>query len=376
MNVVGGPPVFEGAALGLTAFYRAIALTAGTIAGLPIRSYAIQGEQRVTIPSLFDDPAGPYGFPRFNWLETLCIHLLIHSEAYLAHIVNAGGELIGLWPIHPMAVQRVAWSGYSKVFHVQMADGLIHTYTNDPTADPATQMTQILGMSVDGLRGLSPLSLFRRTLQTGLSGEVAANRVFTNGMHLGGIVVPEVDISEEDAKAVKAQLNAKTAGAENAGDIAVINKNFKFTQWSMSLEDAQFLQSREFQVVEISRMFGIPTSLLMANEKSTSWGTGIKELIEAWQKFGLSGWTNRLEQAFSQLMPPLCGTEFDFHALLAGTPADEVNLILTQYAAGLLTWEEARTMLGRDSDPTKKPAVPPMVPPAPKVGLKISDEEQ
>jgi hypothetical protein len=121
-------------------------------------------------------------------------------------------------------------------------------------------------------------------------------------------------------------------------------------------------------------MFGLPTSLLMANEKSTSWGTGIRELIEAWQKFGLNSFTTRFESAFSQLLPALVGTAFDFHGLLAGTPADEINLILTQYAAGLLTWEEARTMLGRDTDPAKKPAVPPMVPPAPKVGLKVNDE--
>ena len=103
-------------AFGLTAYYRANALIAGTIAGLPLKVYQDQGDgRRQEVPHFLSvDPAGPFDLSAFSWVEMIVLHLLNHAEAYLKAIYNEGGELIGLWPVHPLAVTEVKWSGADK----------------------------------------------------------------------------------------------------------------------------------------------------------------------------------------------------------------------------------------------------------------------
>jgi HK97 family phage portal protein len=139
-------------------------------------------------------------------------------------------------------------------------------------------------------------------------------------------------------------LNAKLTGVENAGAIAVINRKLKFTPWTLSNEDAQFLQSRQFQIEEIARWFGIPPFELMQTDKQTSWGTGIEAQQRGLARTVLSPWANRLEQRLSRLLPKNQFAEFEFAALERGNPADEIRLLIEQVNAGLLTKNEARAI--------------------------------
>src|SRR5262245_57985183 len=99
-----GVPVGELSALGLSAFYRAESLIAGTIASLPLRTLRDTDAGRVSVSSVFDNPGGPDGPTRFEWVETVVSHLLIHGNAFLAHVYNGAGGLAHLVPMHPLAV--------------------------------------------------------------------------------------------------------------------------------------------------------------------------------------------------------------------------------------------------------------------------------
>jgi HK97 family phage portal protein len=337
--------VSESSALGSTAFYRAVSIIAGTIAGLPLKTYRRgPDDTRERSTSFLDHPAGPYPLTPFAWKELVMSHLLIQGETFLLHIYNGAGALVGLWPVHRSAVSDVEWSGTKKVFTVQMENGTTKLYTSD-------EMTHITGLTTDGLRGVAPLTLFRQAIQLGLAGDIAAKRSFSNGMLISGIVTPDTDMEEEEAKTIKEGLMAKMTGVENAGDIAVINRSLKFTPWSMTLEDAQFLQSREFQIIEFARMFGVPPHLLGATEKQTSWGTGVAEQNLGLARYTLIPWTGRIEEALSELLVGTKFCEFDYKGLLQGSPADEINLLIAQVKGGLLTEDEARAILNRPPKP-------------------------
>ncbi len=340
INGMSPSSVDENSVMGLTAVYRSQAIIAGTIATLPLRVYEGTKDNRSEVRSwLSESPAGPYDLSAFSWMETVVLHLLNHGEAFLKSLTNEGGERIGAWPVHPLALKGVTWVGPVKRFEVGMQDGSTEFYDTG-------EMNQILGMSLDGTRGLSPLTLFRTSFQTSMAGEHAANRHFTRGALISGVVTTAEgeDVDESEAKVIKQSLNDKIAGADHAGEIAFVNRALKFTPWTMSNEDAQFIESRGMQVEEAARVYGLPINLLSVNGAVSNWGTGVAEANLGLQKYVLMPWTSRIESAVRPLLEPGQFCEFDYAGLLQGTPKDEVELLIEQVNAGLLTVNEARAI--------------------------------
>lgn len=337
-----GVDVGELSALGSSPVWRACSLISGTIASLPLKTYrdTVEG-QRQRVASFLDDPSGPGGMTPYEWKQTVILHLLLHGRAPLAHIRSNGGQLIGLQPIHPGAV-GVDPPKYAdgvlqpKTFTVSSGKGTSRTFTQ------GVDMTEILGMSLDGWHGLSVISVARNSLGTTIAGDRAAARMFSNGMLIQGLVTPEEDVTEEEAVTIKAGLDRKLSGWEHAGELAFVNRKLKFSPWTMSAEDAQFLQSRQFQIEEVARWFGIPPFELMQTEKQTSWGTGIEAQQRGLARGNLLGWTMRIEQRLSRLLSSALFSEFDFAALERPTPEQEITLLIQQVQAGILTLNEAR----------------------------------
>ena len=125
----------------------------------------------------------------------------------------------------------------------------------------------------------------------------------------------------------------------------------------MTAADAQFLESRAFQIEEVARWFGVPPHLLMQTDKQTSWGTGVEEQNNGLSRFTIHPWTTRIEQALSRLLPSTQWVEFDFASLERPTPEDEINLIIAQVNAGILTVDEARAL--RNLPPLNAPVAVP-----------------
>jgi HK97 family phage portal protein len=339
-----GVTIGETSALGLSAVWRAVNLIAGTLASLPLRTLRDTGDgmkQRMT--SFLDDPGGPDGPTPFAWKETIFTHALLHGDAFLAHVFNGAGAIAALIPIHPLAVS-VRWVRADetprpggKVYTASLADGTRQEFD-------ASTMTQVSGLTLDGLRGVSVVSYARSSLGTAVAADRAAAKLFGSGALISGMVTPEEDLDEDEAKQIKAGLNRGIAGWENAAEIAVINRKLKFTPWQMNAEDAQFLQSRVFQVEEIARWFGIPPHLLGQTEKVTSWGAGIEVQNRGLARTVLMPWARRFEERLSRLLPAPRFVEFDFAGLERPTPEQEIDLLIKQVESGLLTLNEARAI--------------------------------
>jgi HK97 family phage portal protein len=339
---LAGVTVNEKTALGVSAFWRGVMLIAGTIAGLPLKSYTDSAEgERERVRTWVDQP-GARRLTPFEWKETSILHVLLHGNTYLEHLHNGAGAMIGTWPIHPRSVSpewETDTKGRStgrKLFRATLDDGQVKTFTEDT-------MTQIMGPSVDGLRGLSVLSVARQSLGTAIAGDRAASKLFGQGALFSGLVTPqEDDVDEDDAKKIKAELNEKVGGWEQAGGLVFVNRKLNFAPWTMSAVDAQFLQSRQFEVEEVARWLGVPPHLLMQTEKQTSWGTGVESQNRGLSRFSLAGWTSRFEQRLSWQLPEPRFCEFDYAGLERPTPEQEIQLLIAQVAAGLLTPNEAR----------------------------------
>lgn len=360
-----GVAVNETSALGLSAVWRATSLVSQTIASLPLRSLRENEDgTRQRVKSFLDDPGTADGPTQFEWTETVLLHLLLHGASPLMHIYNGAGALAGLLPVHPLAVAPM-WELDSngkmtgrKVFEVSLIDGTLLTLTQD-------EMTYIPGLSTDGLRGLSVITTARNSLGTAIAGDRAAARMFGNGAMIAGLVTPEDDITEDEAKTIKAGLDSKIAGVDNAAQIAVINRKLKFQPWTFSAADAQFLESRAFSIEEIARWFGVPPHLLMQTDKQTSWGSGVAEQNRGLARTVLAPWCNRIEQRLSRLLRGQAFVEFDLTGLERGNPEGEIGLLIQQVQAGLMTVNEARTIRNLPPLPAAATPQPPATPEVP-----------
>lgn len=337
-----GVSVGELSSLGVAAVWRAVSVLSAAVANLPLLTYREdENGEDVRVGSFLDDPAGFESMTPFEWVETVMVHLLLHGNAFLLHVYGGAGQLMGLLPVHPGSVGILLSNEVpgGKIFNVTLKDGTYLSLT-------AVDMTHIPGMTTDpNGRGLSPISVARNSMGTSIAADRTAARLFGNGMLISGLVTPLEDLTEAEAQQIKEGLRAKMLGVDNAGDVAVINRQLKFEKWSMTPEDSQFIESRSFQIDEVARIFGVPPHLLMEMTKQSSWGTGLIEQNQAWARYTLAGWTTRIEQRLSRLLPKPRFCRFDYKGLLRPTPGEEINLLLAEVNGGLLTLNEARKQL-------------------------------
>lgn len=347
-----GESVTERSALAFTAFWRGVQIIAGTIAGLPLKTYRdLPNGDRETVPSIFDDPCPAY-FTRFEWVQLVMVHMCVHGNAYLLHQYNDSGALVSLFPLHPSMVGVKHDTELGRVYTVTV-DGEQRELTAD-------DLTHVMGMSLDGLKGLSPIAICRNSLGAGLAADRAAARMFGSGLMIGGLVTSDENLDEDDAKAVVAGLKSKLGGASNAGDLAFVNASLKISPWSMTGEDAQFLESRVHQVEEVARILGIPPHLLGQTEKQTSWGTGVSEQNRGLTRYTLRNYSTPFEQRCSRLLSNPRFVEFEYKGLLQAAPEQEIPLLIAQVEAGLLSMPEARAILNLPPLPVEDTPAPPV----------------
>lgn len=353
---LAGVSVGEQSALGLSALFRGVSLISGTLASLPLRSLRLDDSGAPQqVPSVFDDPDGPDGQTPYEWKETLFAHLVIHGRAGALKVRTEAGGLARLALCHPLSfypelpTREEFQSGNLPMgglwFRVSLADGTqVKLDQNDFWYIPALAMTPGFGQGL--------LQLARPSLSTAIAGDKAAAKVFSSGALISGLATPAdegLDISEDIPK-IRQELNRNVLGHENAGTIALVNRRLQFTPWTMTAQQAQFIESRAFQIEEISRWTGVPPHLLMQTDKQTSWGTGVDEQNRGLSKFVLGHWAQRVEQRGSRLLARPRWCEFDFSGLERPNFETNVGLILQQIAAGLISADYGRKLLNIPAD--------------------------
>lgn len=303
--LTGGPsdagvPVTEQRVLGLPAYYRAVAVTASTLAQLPLHVYRNGTRERVPQRTVLDNP-NPRQTPLEFWF-TLYAHSLTWGTGFARKLRDGSDTVRQVWPIHPGRVRTeevdpTDANPSGVVMLVRTAKGEERRYTD-------AEVMRLPYMSWDGIVGVRPLEIFRQSLGIAIAGDTSAAKLFANGQRLSGILSTEAKLDETAAERLKARWKAKVAGPDHAGDIAVLDSGATFKSITIPPNDAQLLESRQWAVTEIARMVGTPPHLIGDVERSTSWGTGIEEQVLGWVKFTLGGWIELRDQRVTRDLLP------------------------------------------------------------------------
>ena len=173
----------------------------------------------------------------------------------------------------------------------------------------------VRGLSRDGFTGLSPLRLLRDSIGTALAQTAAAGKLMRNGTNFPGILTSETIHKKETIEDARAEWEKNTTGG-NLGRTPILNGSFKFQQTNgMSMVDAQFLESRRFELQEIARFYRIP-AFLIGDPSTTAWGSGIEQMTLGFLNFCLDphliGWEQSLGQTLLTTEEQRSGFRFCF----------------------------------------------------------------
>lgn len=293
-----GKRVNERTSMQMTAVYSCVRILSEAVAGLPLHlySYADGGskEKAVEHPLYFllHDEPNPE-MTSFVFRETLMTHLLLWGNAYAQIIRNGKSEVMALYPLMPdrMTVERDEKGRLYYEYSTSSDD--TPTMKGSTVKLSPSEVFHVPGLGFDGLVGYSPIAMAKNAIGMAIACEEYGAKFFANGAQPSGVL--EHPGTLKDPTKVRESWQSTFGGSHNANKVAVLEEGMKYTPISISPEQAQFLETRKFQINEIARIFRVPPHMVGDLEKSSF--SNIEQQSLEFVKYTLDPWVCRWEQS-------------------------------------------------------------------------------
>ena len=302
-GTTSGKAVTERSAMQMTAVYSCVRILAEAVAGLPLHLYKYTDsgskEKAFNHPlyHLLHDEPNPE-MSSFVFRETLMTHLLLWGNAYAQVIRNGKNEVVALYPLMPnkMTVDRDE-NGHLYYCYYRGNDEAIRDKQNSVILKPS-DVLHIPGLGFDGLVGYSPIAMAKNAIGMAIACEEFGAKFFANGAAPSGVLEHPGTI--KDPTKVRDAWQSQFGGSSNSGKVAVLEEGMKYTPISISPEQAQFLETRKFQINEIARIFRVPPHMVGDLEKSSF--SNIEQQSLEFVTYTLDPWIVRWEQSISRTL--------------------------------------------------------------------------
>ncbi len=355
-----GKAVTERSAMQMTAVYACVRILSEAIAGLPLHVYRYKednGKEKAIDHPLYlllHDEPNPE-MTSFVFRETLMTHLLLWGNAYAQIIRNGKGEVVALYPLMPnkMSVNRDA-DGRLYYEYIRSSDEA-HTMKGFTVRLNPSDVLHIPGLGFDGLVGYSPIAMAKNAIGLAIATEEYGSKFFANGAQPSGVL--EHPGTLKDPQRIRDSWQSTFGGSGNSNKVAVLEEGMKYTPISISPEQAQFLETRKFQINEIARIFRVPPHMVGDLEKSSF--SNIEQQSLEFVKYTLDPWVIRWEQSIQRtLFTPnekkSCFVKFNVEGLLRGDYASRMNGYATARQNGWMSANDIRELENLDRIPTEE----------------------
>lgn len=349
-----GKNVTERSSMQMTAVYSCVRVLAEAVAGLPLHLYKYTdsgGKDKALEHPLYfllHDEPNPE-MTSFVFRETLMTHLLLWGNAYAQLIRNGRGEVVGIYPLMPnrVSVNRDDNGNIYYKYLRSLEDAPLNK-DNEVILLPS-EVLHIPGLGFDGLVGYSPIAMAKNAIGMAIACEEYGAKFFANGATPGGIL--EHPGVVKDPERVRASWNSAFGGSANANKVAVLEEGMKYTPISISPNEAQFLETRKFQINEIARIFRVPPHMVGDLEKSSF--SNIEQQSLEFVKYTLEPWLIRWEQSLvrSLILPGDKGKyfiKFNVDGLLRGDYESRMNGYATARQNGWMSANDIRALENLD----------------------------
>lgn len=339
-----GVPVDDSSVLSMLAVTACVRILSETLSGLPFDAVKAEGSVRRPIepaPQIIADPFGGakaidgYGLTRKIGLNQIMVSLLLRGNAFLnIAATDRDGFPTLLQVLSPDAV----------TVDVDKETGRrVYMVNREPF--PANRMVHLVGLSLPGQPvGVSLLQYAKRTIGLGIAAEEFGSMFFGSGAHMSGVITVPGDLNADKARQLKENFESKHGGMRHAHSVGVLTGGAEWKPISVHPEDAQFIETRKLQNLDIAMLFGVPPHMLGQVDRTTSWGSGIEEQTLGFLKFTLQGWVQRIEDAFTAMLPPDQKAHLSLDGLLRADTTTRYSAYQAARTAAFMTPNEIRAL--------------------------------
>lgn len=290
-----GKSVTAQTAIQLSTVYACVRVISETVASLPLGVYEATDDGNLKAGDhplyhlLHDEPNAE--MTSFVFREVMLAHLLLYGNSYSQIIRSGKNTVVGLYPLLPdhMDVDR------------DSKGNLTYTYITSDGKTVVIKPQDILhipGLGFDGIIGYSPIALEKNAIGLGIASEEYGSKFFSNGARPSGILTHPNTV--KNPKAVRESWNSAYGGSSNSNRVAILEEGMTFTPLSIPNNEAQFLETRKFQVDEICRIFRVPPHLVGNLEHATF--SNIEHQSIDFAVHTIRPWLVRIEQSMNRAL--------------------------------------------------------------------------
>jgi len=245
-----------------------------------------------------------------NFFESMGLNLSTTGNFYGA-IDRRGQRIVSILPLASGQMDVRLLRDGSKSFEYTDSNGNLRVFSED-------NIWHVM-LPGNGVVGYSPLQYAAHSLGISISSNTQIGNSTKNGGKPTGVLMVDRTLKPEQRSVIRKNHAELTLG--NDDNLFVLEADMKYQTVSMTPSDMQMIQTRQFQVADIARFMGVPSVLINDLTGTTSWGSGIEQIIEGWYKLNLRPYFERIESSIKRNLMPVRDQDrikfdFDFEALL------------------------------------------------------------
>lgn len=334
------------------AVYACTRLLADTISSLPVDTFIRRDGNRLPFrprPAWVYEPEGP-GSSRVEYFKQVVVSMLLSHGAVIQVVRGGNGDVVALQPLDPTRVMvRRNPQTRGREFVI---DG--------KTVLPGDQVLYICEMRKPGsVMGTSRIEEVKNTLGLAKALDEFASRYFSNGANAGGIIEFPGNLTQEQAKDVVEAFEAGHKGLRKSHKPGVLSGGAKFQKIGSDAEQAQMLESRQFAVEEIARVFRVPPSMIGLNTPGAMSYASVEHNAIQFVRYSLTPLITAIEEAHNRLLTGDAFMRVNMDGLLRGDSATQAQVFSTAMQAGYMSVNDVRGLMDmRPVDGGDLPRVP------------------
>jgi HK97 family phage portal protein len=348
-----GTVVNQKNALEIGAAYACVRLLSDTISTLPVDTFIRRDGNRLPYrprPAWVYEPEGP-GTSRIEYYKQIVVSMLLSHGAVVQILRNGSGEIVALQPLDPTRVDiRRNPATRLREFVIDGGQAIL----------PGEDVLYIPEMRRPGsLKGVSRVDELKQTLGLAKALDEFASRYFSNGANTSGMIEFPGNLTQEQAKDLVDAFEAGHKGLKKAHRPGVLSGGAKFVKTGSDGEQAQMLQSRQFAVEEVARVFRVPPSMIGLNTPGAMSYASVEHNAIQFTRYSLTPLIAAIEEAHNRLLPGDVFLRVNMDGLLRGDSATQAQVFSTALQAGYMSVNEARGLMDmRPVDGGDTPRVP------------------
>lgn len=348
-----GVDVTPDSAMQVTAWLACVRIISEVVASLPFVTYRrlARGKDRATdhyLYSILHDISNPE-MTAFTYRQLITAHVLSRGNGLSEIEFDRGGRILALWPLDPDAAELKRDPKTKKLFYLYKLPGKVGGHK---VRLPAERIFHIRWMSKNGLWGLSPTQLAKQALGVALATEKHGAKFFANGAEPGIVLKHPGTLGDKAYDRLRESWEDRHQGLDKTHRVAILEEGLDVEKLTITNEDAQFLQTRKFQIAEIGRIFGVSLDMLDETDKAATYAS-VEQFFIRFRSLTLQSWAVRWEQEVNKtlLTKSERGEYFSEHimdGLLRGDSTSRFQVYSAGFNTGAFSINDIREMENRN----------------------------